>query len=183
MLHRKTWALSLVLVLLMASLTGCMMGGSQMAWPDRELTINIDEALAAQDAGMMGMMSGSVEWTESQFSSFLTTLLQQNTGPNFPIKEIQTYFEPGGKIYARINLGEGVLLGGDTIDAVGSVNVVGGHVVVDLDEASANGFTVAGPVLDALSAQINAQLADPSMGTIVTVSTDTGKIMLGMGGM
>jgi hypothetical protein len=182
MLHRKTWALSLVLVLLMASLTGCMMGGSQTAWPDRELTINIDEALAAQDAGMAGMMSGSLELTESQFSSFLSTLLQQNTGPNFPITQIQTYFEPEGKIYARIQLGEGVLLGGDTIDAIGSVNVVDGHVVIDLDEASANGFTVSGPILDAISSQINAQLADPSMGTIVTVTTDTGTISLGMGG-
>lgn len=183
MFQRKLWALLFVLVLLMASLSGCMMGGSQMAWPDREITISVDDALAAQDAGMAGLMTGSVELTEGQLSSFLTTLLRQNTGSNFPIQEIQVYVEPEGKIYLRIQLLSAVLLGSDTIDAVGSVNVDGGHVVVGLDEAAANGYSVSGPILQGLADQINAALADPAMGTIITVTTDTGTLMLGMGGM
>ncbi|RIK39762.1 MAG: hypothetical protein DCC55_17060 [Chloroflexi bacterium] len=182
MLHRKTWALSLVLVLLLVVLAGCGMGTSTAA-ATCNAVVSVDEALAAQDAGMAGLMTGNVSWTNDQMSSFLTVLLQQNTGPNFPIEQIATCFEPGGKILARIDLGEGVLLGSNTIEAVGSINVQDGHLVVDLDEAAANGFMVAGPVLDAISAQINAALADPSMATIIDVSTDDGSISLGMGGM
>ena len=183
MLHRKTWALSLVLVLLAASLTGCMAGEGQVAWLDREQTINIDDALAAQNAGMAGMMTGKVELTEGQLSSFFTTLLQQNTGPNFPIKDIQVFLEPSGKIFLRIALGEGVLLGGDTIDAVGSISTEGGVVSIDLDEASANGFTVSGPVLDAINAQINAGIAQSGLKSVVNLTTDTGTLTLDMGGM
>jgi hypothetical protein len=183
MLHRKTWAVSLILVLLLALLSGCMMGGGQMAWPDREVTISVDEALAGQNAGMAGLMTGSVTWTESQFSSFLTVLMQQNTGPNFPIKEIHTLFEPDGKIYLRIALGEGVLLGGSVIEAVGAVMVQDMHIMLDLDEATANGMTISGPILDSVVAQINGALADPRLGTIVDITTDSGSITLGMGGM
>lgn len=179
MLHRKIWALSLVFVLLLA---GCGMGTSTMA-SSCDVNVSVDEALAAQDAGMAGMLTGNVEWTNDQMSSFLTVLLQQNTGANFPIQEIATCFEPNGKILLRIGLLSDVLLGADTIEAVGSINVANGHIVVDLDEASANGFTVSGPMLDGIAAQINAALADPSMGTIINIGTDSGKIMLGMGGM
>ena len=181
MLHRKTWALSLVLVLLVASLAGCAVGGSQAAWPDREVTISVDDALSAQDAGMAGLMAGNVEWTENQFSSFLTVLLQQNVGSNFPIQEIETYFEPEGQIFIRINLLDDVLLGSDTIEAVGSVTVADQHIAIDLDEASANGFTVSGPILDAITSQINAALADPSMGTAVDVSTGEGTLTVSVG--
>jgi hypothetical protein len=182
MLHRKTWALSIVLVLLMASLAGCGMGTSTMA-AGCDAVVNIDDALAAQDAGMAGLMAGNLELSNDQLSSFLTVLLQQNTGANFPIQEIATCFEPGGKVLVRIGLLDDVLLGADTIEAVGSVSTEGGHVAIDLDEASANGFTVSGPILDAISAQVNAALADPSMGTIISVDTGDGTISLGMGGM
>jgi hypothetical protein len=182
MLHRKTWALSFVLVLLLASLAGCTTGASTAA-AACDATVSVDDALAAQDAGMAGLMTGSVQWTDAQMSSFLSVLLDQNTGPNFPIEQIATCFEPDGKILLRIDLGEGVLLGGNTIEAVGSVMTEGGQLQIDLDEASANGFAVSGPILDSISAQINATLADPSMGTIVDVSTDDGSIMLSMGGM
>lgn len=179
MLHRKIWALSLVFVLLLA---GCGMGTGTMA-ANCNVAVSVDEALAAQDAGVAGMLTGSVEWTNDQMSSFLTVLLRQNTGANFPIQEIATCFEPGGTILLRIGLLDNVLLGADTIEAVGSINVAGGHIVIDLDEASANGFTVSGPLLDGITEQINAALADPSMGTIIDIGTDSGKIMLGMGGM
>jgi hypothetical protein len=182
MLHRKTWALSLVLVLLMASLAGCGMGTSTTA-ASCDASVNIDDALAAQDAGMAGMMAGNLELTNDQLSSFLTVLLQQNTGSNFPIKEIATCFQPGGKVLLRIGLADDVLKGANTIEAVGSVSTDGGHVAINLDEASANGFTVSGPILQAISAQVNAALADPSMGTILNVATGDGTVKLSMGGM
>ena len=80
-------------------------------------------------------------------------------------------------------MGEGVLLGGDTIDAVGSISTEGGVVSIDLDEASANGFTVSGPVLDAINAQINAGIAQSGLKSVVNLTTDTGTLTLDMGGM
>jgi hypothetical protein len=154
-----------------------------MAPPDREITISVDEALAAQDAGMAGLMAGSLALTESQFSSFLTVLLQQNTGPNVPVDSVMAWFEPDNQIFLRVTLKEGVLLGGDTVDLVGSIMVEDQHVAVDLQEAAANGVSISGPLLDAVDAQINGALAGPNMGVIVDVSTDSGTLMLGMGGM
>jgi hypothetical protein len=158
------------------------MMGSTMAPPDREITISVDEALAAQDAGMAGLLAGSLALTESQFSSFLTILLQQNTGPNFPVESVMAWFEPNNQIFLRATLREGVLLGGDTLDLVGSIMVENQHVAVDLQEATANGMSISGPMLDMVDAQINGALADPSMGVILDVSTDSGTLNLGMGG-
>lgn len=181
MFHRKTWALSLVLVLLVATLSGCAMG-SQTAWPDREITISVDEALMAQDTALAGMMMGGAELTESQFSSFLSTLLQQNMGANTPIEAIWAWFEPDNQIYLRVQLKEGVMLGGNTLDLVGKIMVQDQHVMVDLQEAGANGMSLSGDMISPISAWINHFLSDPNLGTIVNVSTDTGKIMLGLGG-
>src|SRR5438477_260891 len=111
MLNRKTVTLALVLVLLVSSLSACA-AGSTVNPPSRDVTISVDDALAAQNAGMAGVMGGKVEWTESQFSSFLTVLLQQNTGPNTPIKSIKAWFEPNNQIFLRAELKDGVLLGG-----------------------------------------------------------------------
>lgn len=178
---RKTWALSLVLVLLMASLAGCAMG-SQSKWPDRQITISVDEALAAQDAALGGLAAGSAELTESQFSSFLSVLLQQNSGKNTPIKNIWTWFEPDNQVFMRVELNDGVMLGGNTIDLVGKLSVKDQHVNIDLQEAGANGYSVAGDAIAPVNAWINHFLADPNLGVIVNVSTDTGKVTLGLGG-
>jgi hypothetical protein len=99
MLHRKTWAVSLVVVLLMATLAGCMAGTSTSA-AGCDATVSIDEALNAQNVGMAGMMTGSVELTDDQASSFLTEILRQNVGPNFPIQQIAICFQPDGVIMA-----------------------------------------------------------------------------------
>ena len=77
MLNRKTVTLTLVLVLLVSSLSACA-AGAGMNPPSRDITISVDDALAAQNAGMSGLMAGKVELTEGQFSSFLTTLALQD---------------------------------------------------------------------------------------------------------
>jgi hypothetical protein len=178
---RKTWALSLVLVLLMASLAGCAMG-SQTKWPDRQLTVSVDEALAAQDAAVAGLAAGSAELTESQFSSLLSVGLQQNSGPNNPIKSISAWFEKDNQVFLRVQLGDGVMMGGNTVDLVGKIAVKDQHVNVDIQEAGANGYSVAGDAIAPVNAWINHFLADPNLGVIVNVTTDTGKITLGLGG-
>ena len=180
--NRKTVALALVLVLLVSILSGCA-AGSAVNPPARDIKISVDDALAAQNAGMSGLMAGKVEWTESQFSSFLTVLLQQNTGPNMPIKSIKAWFEPDNKIFLRVELNDGVLLGGNTIDLAGAVTVADHHLAVNLTDAAANGMSVSGAPVDMVSSWINHFLADPNLGVAVDVKTDQGKLTLGLAKM
>jgi len=147
------------------------------------VTISVDDALAAQNAAMGGLTQGKVELTEGQFSSFLTTLLQQNTGKNMPIKSIKAWFDPDNKIFLRVELNDGVLLGGNTIDLAGTVAVQDHHLMVNLSDAAANGMSVSGAPVDMVSAWINHFLADPNFGVAVDVKTDTGKLMLGLAQM
>ena len=182
MLHRKTWAVSMVVVVLAAILSGCM-AATETTAASCDVNISVDEALAAQDAGMAGMLTGNVEWTNDQASSFLTVLLQQNVGPNFPVQSIALCFQPDGKILARVDLGEGVLLGGNTLEAVGSIGVEDQHLVINLEEALANGMAVDPSMLAPLNDQINATLADPSLGTILDIETGDGTLNISAGGM
>ena len=85
--NRKMWTLSLVLVLVMVSMSACAMGDAMANQCEPEISTEL--ALEAQNAGMMGMAAGKVEWNESHLSSFLTVLLQQNTGGNFPVEAIK----------------------------------------------------------------------------------------------
>lgn len=182
MLNRKTVALALVLVLLVSSLSACA-AGSAVNPPARDITISVDDALAAQNAGMAGLMAGKAEWTESQFSSFLTVLLQQNTGPNVPIKSIKAWFEPDNKIFLRAELNDGVLLGGNAIDLAGSITVADHHLTVNLTDAAANGYSVSGAPVDMVSSWINHFLSDPNLGVAVDVSTSEGKLTVGLAQM
>jgi hypothetical protein len=179
MLNRKTVALSLVLVLLAVITSACAPGAATV--PDREVSISVDTALEAQNAGMAGLMGGQVEWTEAQFSSFLTVLLQQNTGENNPIESITTWFEPGNQIFIRAQLADGVLLGGNTIDLVGTVGVENNHLQVNISEAAANGYSVSGAAVQPVNAWINYVLADPNMGVAVNVETGEGTLTVGLG--
>ena len=78
MLNQRNWAVLFVLVLLVSSLAACSAGPVMM--PDRDVEISVDEAMIAQDKGLAGLMMGSVDWTESEFSSLLPVLLEQNGG-------------------------------------------------------------------------------------------------------
>jgi len=181
MLNRRTWIVALVALLLMASLSGCAMG--EVAAPEREVPISVDAALEGQNAGLAGLMSGSVTWTESQFSSFLTELLRQNTGPNQPVEAITAWFEPDNMVHLRVALKDGVLLGGDNIDLAGTVGVQDGKVQLNLSEAGANGMMVSGAWMQYISDYINSYLASPSFGVAADVETGDGTITVSLGGM
>ena len=182
MLNRKTVKLALMLVLLVSSLSACA-AGSAVNPPSRDVTVSVDEALAAQNAGMAGMMGGKVDWTESQFSSFLTVLLQQNTGPNVPVKSIKAWFEPDNKIFLRAELTDGVLLGGNTIDLAGTVSVQDHHIVINLTDAAANGLSASGAPVEMVSTWINHFLADPNLGVAVDVTTGEGTLTISLAQM
>lgn len=182
MLNRRNWVVLIVSLLLVASLAGCTAAGVQV--PDRPIAVDVDTALAAQ--GKLGnLMMGGVEWNEAEFSSLLSVLLEQNGGENNPVDGVNVWFEPDNKVVIRVNLVEGVLPAnfGNTLDLAGTVGVENNHVVVTLDQAGVGNMSVSGAVLDPISAQINAALADPSMGVAADVQTGEGTINVSLGGM
>lgn len=180
MLNRRNWVVSIIALLLVTSLAACT--AAPVAVPDRAVDVNVDTALAAQ--GKLGnLMMGSVEWSEAEFSSLLSVLLEQNSGENNPVSAVTVWFEPNNEVVIRVGLKDGVLPFGNSLDLAGTVNVENNHVVVDLKQAGAGSMSVSGAVLAPISAQINTALSDPSLGVAVNVSTDTGKISVGLGGM
>ena len=180
MLNRRNWVVLSATILLIVSLAACAAQG--VALPERELTVDVDTALAAQ--GKLGnLMMGSAEWTESEFSSLLSVLLDQNSGENNPVTGVHVWFEPDNQIYVRVALKDGVIPTGNTLDLAGTVDVVDNQVQVDIAQAGAGNMSVSGAFLAPISAQINAALADPSMGVAADVTTDEGMIMVEVGGM
>jgi predicted small lipoprotein YifL len=179
MLNRRNWVVSIIALLLVASLAACT--AAPVAVPDREITVDVTTALDAQNKAM-GLMSGDVEWTEAEFSSLLSVLLEQNGGENNPVNDIKVWFEPDNQIVISVGLEEGVLPSGNTLDLAGSIGVENNHVVVDLQQVGAGNMSISGAALAPISAQINAALADPSLGVAVDVSTTSGAITVGLGG-
>ncbi|GIV78737.1 hypothetical protein FKZ61_022490 [Litorilinea aerophila] len=175
------WLVLLVVVLLMTSLAACAAG--TVAVPDRPIEVSVDSALAAQDKAMAGLMMGSAEWTEEEFSSLLSVLLQQNSGENNPVNAIRVWFDPDNQVTIQVDLKDGVIPFGNQLNLAGKVDVVDNHVQVHLEQAAAGNLAVAPAVLQMISDQINASLADPSMGVAVDVTTDTGLIQVSLAGM
>ena len=173
MLNRRYLVVSVVLVLLVAVLAGCGAGAAML--PDREVTVSIDEALAAQDAAMAGLLTGQAEWTESQFSSLVTELIKQNLGAGAPVQEVKAWFTPEGIVVAA------ALADGSQVVLAGDVMVENNRVKLDLKEAAAMGMVAAGPVLDMVEGAINRALDAPELGVAVAVDTGDGTLSLGLG--
>jgi hypothetical protein len=178
--NRKMWALSLVLVLVMALLSACSAGDAMANHCEPEISTEL--ALEAQNAGMAGLAAGQVEWNESHLSSFLTVLLQQNTGSNFPVEAIHACVEPGGNIALHVQLTDDVLLGSNTLSLAGTIGVADGSVSIDLTEVSGNGFVASSAILAPINAQVNAALAGAVTGLPVSVETSDDALTISMGG-
>ena len=182
MLSRRNWVVVLVTLLLVTSLAACT---SAVAVPDRDIEVSVDTALVAQEMLMSGLIMGGAELSESEFSSLLTVLLDQNSGENNPVDAIKVWFEPGNKVYAQVSLIDGVLpetFAGNSLDLEGTVDVKDGVVMLDLQAASAGGFGVGPALLAPVNAQINAALAGLGLGVPVEVTTDSGSVSIGLGG-
>ncbi len=180
MLSRRNLVVVAVALFLIASLAACT---APVAVPNRDIAIDVDTALAAQDMLMAGMMMGSAQLTESEFSSLLTVLLDQNSGDANPVEAVKVWFEPGNQVYAQVQLVDGVLpstFGGNTLDLAGTIGVMDGQVSLDLTGASAGGYGVSGAMLAPIAGEINAALA--GMGAVpVVVETSEGAVSVGMG--
>ena len=175
----RNWVVALVLLLTVAVLAAC---GPAVAVPERDVDVSVETALAAQEKAMMGVLMGQIDLTESELSSLLSVLNQQNS-PNSPIQAIHVWTEPGNKVVVRAALDEGVIPFGNSLDMAGTIGVMDNHVMIDLDGASVGNLGAPAAVLDMVSAQINAALADPSFGVAADVDTgDGGSLMVGLGG-
>jgi len=175
MVNRRNWVVVLVVAILALSLSGCM--ASAVTVPDRDLTIDVDTALAAQNK----LMSGQLSWTESEFSSLLSVLLDQNTSDAMPVEDIKVWFEPNNQVVVRVTLAEGVIPVGNTLDLAGTVSVQNGYLNIDLSQAGAGNMSISGAMLAPISAQINSALSGPGMMMLpVNVSTESGMLTVGM---
>jgi hypothetical protein len=154
-----------------------------VAVPDRPIAVDVDTALAAQ-AKLANLMMGDVSWSESEFSSLLSVLLDQNTGDNNPVTSLSVWFEPDNQVFIRANLKDGVLPAafGNTLDLSGKVMVDGGKVQLALDGASAGSVGAPAAVLAMTSDQINAALGSMMM-VPASVATDSGNVTVSLGGM
>jgi hypothetical protein len=180
MQFRRLGLVLVTLLVVLASLAGCVSGGAEN-WPDREISTDLDTALAAQDMGMAGLMAGNVSWSEAEFSSFLTYLLRQNAGGMVPVDEVKVWFEPDNQVFIEVTPGAGVPLAGP-VRLAGTIGVENNMVMVDLNAAAVGSVvSVAGPLLDVVEGAINRALNDPSLGVAVDVSTDEGMINLSLG--
>ena len=172
--------LGLTTMLLAVALVACT-AGQGIEVPDREVSIDVQTALDAQNMAMSGLMMGNVTLDESQFSSLLTELLKANSGENLPVENISAWFEADA-IYLQVNVKEGVLppAFGNTLAVAGTVNVENNQLSLDLTQASAGTYSVSGAALAPINAQINAALGGFVLPVPVQVETAEGSLTLSM---
>jgi len=171
MLSRRNLAVLFVAVMLMSALAGCAAGAVEA--PEREVELSMDAAMSGQEKAMAGLLTGQVEWTEEEFSSLVTALLQQNAG-DVPLDSVTAWFTPDA-LYLRATLADGT-----QVDLAGNVMVENNRVAVDLVGASAAGVSIAGPLLGVVEGAINRALDDDSLGVAASVGTGDGVLMVGL---
>jgi hypothetical protein len=179
MRFRRVGLVLVGLLVVLASLAGCV-AGSEVAWPDREVAVDIDTALAAQDMAMAGAMMGSATLSEAELSSLVTFLAKQNLAGLLPVESIKIWLEPGNQIFMEMVPGAGAPLAGP-IKVAGMLDVVDNMIQMDVADASIAGVSVYGPLLDVISGAINRALGDPSLGVAVDAATDEGTVTIGLG--
>ena len=169
---RKNWAVSaMALLLVLVVLAGC--AGAAPAH-DCDVAVSLDDALAAQDKAMAGLMMGSVELTNAEFSSLVTELIKQNAA-GVPIEMVAACFTEDG-MDLDISFTDGT-----SLHTSGNIAVADNQVVVDLASAGMNGMAVAEGFLPVVEGAINRALGDASLGVAVDVSTGDGTLAVSLG--
>jgi len=177
MLTRKNLLIILFTLFLLGSLSACMAGSMMM--PDREVMISPEAAMEAQNALLAGAATGTVELTESQFSSLLTVLLSQDPNNQIPVEAITVMFNPD-RMYINAQLDQAAFGGLDSVALAGNIMVEDNLVVIDLDEAAAGPLSADQNLVDFIGDRITAALDHPALGTIIDVSMGEGTLALSM---
>lgn len=175
MITRKNLLVVAIAMLLIMSVSACTAGQPMM--PEREVPISAEAAMEGQQEALQGMMTGMVTLTESQLSSLITVLLQQNAGEDVPISSVTAAFDPG-VIYLDIALAQPV--GGiDSVGLVGNVSIDGNTLTVDLSEAYAGPYVVGPSVMGVISDRINDAMEEIAVMPI-SIETEDGALMISM---
>lgn len=166
--------------LLMLLLSACSV--STVQTPNRPVEISVEAALAAQEALTGALATGQITLSEAEFSSFLTKLLEANTGANQPVASIIVWIDPD-LLHFRVTLKEGVLLpaAGNTLDLVGNLVIVDGQLQLQLAQAASGDYVVDGALLAPIAAQINGALAQQLPTVPLTISQETGTLTISLG--
>ncbi len=178
MLNRRNWVVSLIAMLLVVSLTACT--ASTVSVPNRPIEVDVNTAYEAQNKLAELLMLGSVEWSESEFSSLVSVLLDQNSGDENPVTGVHVWFEPNNQVVIRVALVPGLTPLGDSVNLAGTISADAGKLAVNVSALGIGGLSVSGDVLSLVSTQINAALAGIDIGLPISVSTDTGKITVSL---
>ncbi|MEZ4580634.1 MAG: hypothetical protein R3A10_03065 [Caldilineaceae bacterium] len=168
MLNRKNLVVVVALVLMVSMLAGCAAGNAML---ERDVTIDPAAAMAAQQKAIAGLGSGQVEWTEQEFSSLLTLLIQQNLGTDM-ISGVKANFDPSGLTLAvGTPMGEAVLKGNIMVeDNILKVNLRPAPWVWRLSARSGR----------RPGKRSNRALNDPSMGVAVDVQMGDSTLALSL---
>lgn len=180
MMNLRKFGVGVAALTLALGVTACSVGQG-VTVPQRAVPISIESAVAAQDAGLAGLLMGSATWSESEFSSLLTELLKANTGEENPVEAITAWFEPDG-LFLQASIKEGVLPAafGTTVRLAGDVMVQDGSLMILVEKASAGPYTVEGALLSPINAQINAALAGFVGGLPLSVELGQGTITVAL---
>lgn len=155
MITRKSLVVVAAALLFVVGLSACA-PGSPMASP--EVDINMDDAIAGQNAVMTGLSSGSVSLTDGQASSLVTELMKANGLNKLDVSDMSA---DGDGVH--ISLGTPIA-GVDSVMVNASAMSSGGVLSVDLVSVQAGNMGVAPGMLDLIESQVNAQLAGMPMG-------------------
>jgi len=173
MITRKSLLVTTLALLLVVALSACTVAEPTM--PERDVDISMDAAMEGQNAALNGMMSGTIELTEEQFSSLVTELLRQNAGEEVPVESVIAMFGPE-KIYLTASLSQPV--GGiDSVGLSGNVMVDGTTLKVALDEAYAGPYVVGQAVMGVISDRINDAMEEIAV-LPVSVETEEGTMTI-----
>jgi hypothetical protein len=178
MFLRKYVSVAALLLISALIMSACTVGPG-VTVPTRDVSVSNEAALEAQNLAMAGLMMGSVDLNEEQFSSLLTELMRANTGQNNPVEEIRAWFEPD-MIYLQAELQQGVLPAafGNTLTLAGNLTVQDGRLLISFREAAAGNYVVAGAALDPINNQINMALASQGLMVPATVTMESGVLTI-----
>jgi hypothetical protein len=178
MFLRKYVSVAALLLISALIMSACTVGPGVNV-PTRNVSVSNEAALEAQNLAMAGLMMGSVDLNEEQFSSLLTELMRANTGQNNPVEEIRAWFEPD-MIYLQAELQQGVLpvAFGNTLTLAGNLTVQDGQLLISFREAAAGNYVVAGAALDPINNQINMALASQGLMVPATVTMESGVLTI-----
>jgi hypothetical protein len=165
--------------LLILVLSACSI--SAIPTPNRPIEISVDDALSAQTALSNSLTTGVVTLTEAELSSFLTKLLEANTGPDQPVESIITWIEPDN-FHIRVTWKDDVSMagGGKTVDLIATLAIVDDRLHLEVDRAASGAYVVSGAMLEPVVAQINSALAQQMPLPPLEITQETGVLTVSL---